>query len=134
MAMKAGFAVSVSLVLAACATVPHPACREGERAAIADTLYFGTDRAVGAVTAAEWNEFLATTVTPRFPEGLTVWPAAGQWKSGSAIVHEASYVLSLVHADDAASEISVREIMRIYKTRFHQEAVLRARSTACTSL
>jgi hypothetical protein len=134
MAMKAGIAVLVSICVAACVAAPRADCHLGERAAISDTLYFGTDRPVSAVTAAEWNEFLATTVTPRFPDGLTVWPAAGQWKAGHAIVHEATYVLSLVHADDDVSENSVREIVRAYKAQFQQEAVLRVRSTTCSSL
>lgn len=132
--MKARVAACTAILLAACATPPGPACGPGEKPAIADTLYFGTERPGGAVTPAEWNEFLATTVTPRFPDGLTVWPAAGQWKSAEGIVREGSYLLSLVHADDPANENAVREIMQAYKTQFHQQAVLRSRATTCMSL
>jgi hypothetical protein len=134
MAMNAGIALLASLVLAACATAPGIVCRPGEKSAVADTLYFGTARAEGAVSAVEWNEFLAQTVTPRFPDGLTAWPAAGQWQSAGGTTREASYVLSLVHADDPASESAIREIMRAYKTQYHQEAVLRSRAPTCMSL
>ena len=48
---------------------------------VSEMLYFGTQTPDGAVTAEQWTQFLATDVTPRFPRGLTVWPAAGQWQS-----------------------------------------------------
>jgi hypothetical protein len=134
MAMKNVVAALPALWLAACAIGPHAVCRDGERQAVADTLFFGTAKPDGAVTPAEWNDFLATTVTPRFPDGLTVWPAAGQWISATGIVREASYVVSIVHADDPARDSAIREIMQAYKTRFQQEAVLRTRAATCTTL
>jgi hypothetical protein len=74
-------------------------------------------------------------VTPRFPSGLTVWPAAGQWRGNDGeVVREASYVLNLLHAPDAKSEADVVAIVTEYKKQFEQEAVLRVRSAACLSL
>ena len=73
-----------------------------------------------------------TVVTPRFPDGLTAWPAQGQWRSpDGAPVREASWVLNIVHAPDAASETAIVEIVDAYKTRFRQESVLRVVSDAC---
>jgi hypothetical protein len=132
--MRAGVAAFASIFVVACTTTPGAFCASGEKMAVADTLYFGTEKPGGPVTPAEWNEFLANAVTPLFPDGLTVWPATGQWKSAGGIVREGSYVLSLVHADDAASENAIREIVQAYKTQFHQEAVLRSRTTTCMSL
>src|SRR4029450_11748395 len=43
------------------------------------TLYFGLARPKGAVTELEWQLFLRDEVTTRFPAGLTVWEAEGQW-------------------------------------------------------
>jgi hypothetical protein len=121
--------------LAGCASVPNPVCKPPEQVSVVDALYFGTAKQNGTVSPDEWDAFLKNTVTPRFPDGLTAWQASGQWKSGSgAIVRESSYVLNLVHPDNAAGDTAVREIVETYKKEFGQEAVLRVRSTACTSL
>ena len=121
-------------VLTACATVPAPRCATGQQTAIQDLVYFGTDKPSGRVTPEEWRQFLVETVTPRFPEGFSVWQASGQWRSASgAIVQEPSYVLSLVHPPSAAIDRSIEELVASYKARFQQEAVLRVRSDACTS-
>ena len=109
-------------------------CAPGQERSVNDVMYFGTAKSVGAVTPGEWTEFLRTSVTPRFPQGLTVWQASGQWKGADgAIVHEASFVLSLVHPDDEPSETAVGAITSEYKSRFDQESVLRVKNQACVS-
>ena len=120
---------------AGCASIHASDCRAGEDALVDDLLYFGTARRdAAAVTAEEWKEYLASSVTPRFPQGLSVWQATGQWKGADGVVvREPSFVLDLVHPDDQRSEDSVRAIMAEYKSRFHQEAVLRVRNRACIS-
>ena len=40
----------------------------------------------GEVSEEEWRAFLETEVTPRFPDGLTVLTAYGQWRSRSGEV------------------------------------------------
>lgn len=127
-------AVAATLALAGCASVHAPACTSAEQASIQDSLYFGTARPGGVVTPEEWAEFLKSTVTPRFPQGLTVWQAAGQWRGADgAVVREASHVLSLVHPNDASNEKAVLEVVVEYKSRFQQEAVLRVKAPACVS-
>lgn len=112
-----------------------PPCRSGEQFAVQELLYFGTQTPSGRVTREDWARFLGETVTPRFPEGLTAWQASGQWRSATGVViQEPSYVLSLVHAESSATEQAVQELIASYKTRFQQEAVLRVKSYACTSL
>src|SRR5688572_22065911 len=126
--------LAATALLAACAGVPETACRGGEPA-LHDALYFGTATPSGRVSPDEWADFLRTTVTPRFPQGLSAWPAAGQWRSADGtIVHESSHVLTLVHASDNASELALREIVAAYKQRFRQEAVLRVQTRSCVSL
>jgi hypothetical protein len=101
---------------------------------ISEALYFGTDKPDGMVTAEDWESFLNDSVTPRFPQGLSVWRAAGQWKSDTGpIVRESSYVLNIVHPDTAAAESALNEVVNAYKSEFRQEAVLRVRSPACVS-
>jgi len=130
--VRRALALSIFLVAAGCAVMGTPPCAQGERAVTADTLYFGTAYPGGEVSPGEWSDFLATVVTPRFPQGLTAWSAAGQWRGADGrIVHEPSHVVSLVHARDPATESAIAEVVAEYKSRFHQESVLRVRSAAC---
>ncbi|MEJ8854946.1 DUF3574 domain-containing protein [Variovorax robiniae] len=132
-ALRALAAVAILAAITACASQPTT-CKRGEQSAIQDTLYFGAAKPDGTVTAAEWSTFLATIVTPRFPQGLTVSQASGQWRGADgSIVQESTRVLQLVHPDDAPSEQSVAEISAAYKSRFQQEAVLRVRTRTCIS-
>ena len=110
------------------------ACRAGEEPAIVESLYFGTAMPGGRVSSEDWQRFLADTITPRFPDGLTAWAAAGQWRNPAGELHkEDSYVLHVVHKDEAKYDTAVREVIVIYKARFRQEAVLRVRSASCMS-
>jgi len=132
---RTGSIVALALALTGCASMHHHVCRAGEQVALHDSLYFGTAKPQGVVTPEEWAEFLRTTVTPRFPQGLTVWQASGQWRSSDgAILREASHVLNLVHPNDEPSEKAVLEIVAAYKSRFQQEAVLRVKAHACATL
>jgi hypothetical protein len=71
-------------------------------------------------------------VTPRFPAGLTVVDAKGQWRGASGRVEEErAEVLTLFHSGDDAARRAVSEIVDQYKQRFQQEAILRERTSAC---
>jgi Protein of unknown function (DUF3574) len=88
----------------------------------------------GEVKPEEWQEFLAEVITPRFPEGLTSWPAAGQWRNDTGqLEKENSYVLQLVHADSPQAENAIREVVSMYNNQFHQRSVLRTRTRTCMS-
>jgi hypothetical protein len=132
--LRTAAVLAAMIAVYGCAAVQETRCAPGEERAVNDVMIFGTAKPVGAVTPAEWTEFLRTSVTPRFPQGLTVWQASGQWKGAdNTIVHEASFVLSLVHPDDVPSEAAVHAITDEYKSRFSQESVLRVKSHACVS-
>lgn len=109
-------------------------CRLGEKSAVMDSAYFGTDQPTGIVTPQQWQQFIDEVVTPRFPQGLTSWQAAGQWKSSGEIKQEVSNILNIVHPNDEKSDEALREIVDEYKARFQQDAVLRIRARACMSL
>lgn len=128
-------ALFAALSAAGCSTMQSAGCGTGAARSVSDLMYFGTDKPTGgSVSQAEWNDFLQGFVTPRFPQGLTVWPGAGQWLGADgAIVREPSFVVSLFHPDDEASERAVQAIAAEYKLRFAQEAVLRVRSEVCVS-
>ena len=126
--------LACALALAGCASSPPGRCPAGLQSMVSEQLYFGTSTPDGVVGVDQWTQFLASTVTPRFPQGLTVWTAAGQWRSAEGtIVSEATQLLNVVHPDDPASEDAVREIVGAYQSRFHQEAVLRVKATVCAS-
>jgi hypothetical protein len=102
---------------------------------VQEVLYFGTATPDGVVSDADWSRFLEASVTPRLPQGLTVSAASGQWRGrDGSTVREATHVLHLVHPGDAASDAAVAAIVAQYKSQFRQEAVLRVRTRACTSL
>ena len=124
----------LTTALTSCATTARLDCDTDEQRLVTTTLYFGTAKAVGVVGNEEWLAFLAEVVTPRFPQGLTVTDASGQWRSANGeIVRETSHALTLVHPDDAASDRAIDEIIARYKSGFDQEAVMRTHSPSCVS-
>jgi hypothetical protein len=101
---------------------------------VSDTLYFGTSTAKGPVTAKQWDSFLGLVVTPRFPDGLTVWDAQGQWRGKSGIIgKENTKVLLLIHPNSPDSNRAIQEIIDAYKKKFRQESVMKVRSLADVS-
>ena len=117
-------AVALALTISACAPTPSTSTHE---AVVVEQLFFGRyGSGQQVVSDSAWSNFLAEVVTPRFPDGFTVWPAAGQWRrSDGQIEHESSFVLELVHSSSATADSNVDVIISVYKKRFHQEAVLR---------
>jgi hypothetical protein len=133
--LRNALSILLLVLLAGCGTMNGSSCRGDSQLAVQELLYFGTETPSGRVTPEAWAQFLGEIVTPRFPEGLSVWQASGQWRSARGdVIRESSYVLSLVHPDDATARKAVQEIIASYKTRFHQEAVLRVKTPACMSL
>lgn len=135
----AGVLLLMVPMVTACTTIDGPAravtCPPHRQAAMQELIYFGRDMPGGRVDDADWARFLAEVVTPRFPAGLSHWPASGQWRSDAgSIVQEPSWVLSLVHPGDEASQLAVEALTRSYRERFAQEAVLRVSTAVCMSL
>jgi hypothetical protein len=99
-----------------------------------DALYFGLNKPQGRVSDTEWNRFLNEEVTPRFPDGLTVWDAKGQWKDPKGkIGKESTKVLLLIHPDNPAADKAIQTIIEIYKKKFDQESVMRIRTAVDVS-
>jgi hypothetical protein len=117
-------ALVCTLVLGGCASL-RPAAAP-EPAYLADRLYLGgAIPGGGSVSEAEWARFVDEVVTPRFPDGLTLWRAEGRWRDGhGASVREPVRVLEIVHPA-AESDAALEAIAREYRRRFRQEAVLR---------
>jgi Protein of unknown function (DUF3574). len=73
---------------AASATLQGDAARPAQASGwVRSELYFGVGEESGPadrpqaepISAARWRAFLDKEVTPRFPDGLTVFDAYGQW-------------------------------------------------------
>jgi hypothetical protein len=77
------------------------------------------------VSEAAWSRFLAREITPRFPDGLTVLDAAGQWQDpvGGRLVREPSKMVIIVTADEAPARERIAAIVAGYKQRFRQRSV-----------
>ena len=123
------------VTMAACAEADRPACAEGTEQFVKYELFMGRSNQSGEVVDdAAWAKFLEDTVTPRFPDGLTVLDAQGQWRDSEGLVQkERSKMLVVLvpPGDDGVRLIS--EVSDEYKRRFSQESVLRVESDACVS-
>ena len=130
--MKA--ALGVLLLLAGCAAAPEP-CPVGASPATIAEAYFGQNVKTRApVTEAEWARFMADTVTPAFPDGLTVLDGTGQWRNAAGqISREDSKVLLLVlpGQDKAAAAARLAPVTAAWKARFAQDSVLTVFRQGC---
>lgn len=91
-------------------------------------LFFGLRGAAGPVSAADWDSFLITAVTPRFPD-LTVLEASGQWHDAvDGTRQEPSRVVEIVYDDSPEARRRITAIVEIYRARYHQQSVMVARS------
>jgi hypothetical protein len=127
-------AIILCIFISACTYLPVNNCNQSQIKAVQDSIYFGTTKQEGYVTEEEWSRFLEATVTPRFPEGLTVAKVSGQWRRPDGmIIKERSYLLIIVHSGSENEECAISDIINIYKKEFQQEAVLRVKNAACIS-
>ncbi|MBD1584724.1 DUF3574 domain-containing protein [Pseudoalteromonas sp. S16_S37] len=127
-------AIALCLLTSACSVTHTKQCPVGEQKLSQESLYFGTKMPSGFVTEQQWASFLTTSVTPKFPQGLTVVNASGQWQGNNGkIIKEQSYVLTLVHDNSQEKIRAISEITELYKVQFQQEAVLRVQNDVCVS-
>ena len=98
-------------------------------------MFFGRSKpGGGTVSDGEWRDFLAAEVTPRFPDGLTVVDAGGQWRDGKgAIGREGAKLLIVLAEPGADATRRTEEIAEAYKSAFDQQSVLRAVETVCAA-
>ncbi|HEY9767218.1 MAG TPA: DUF3574 domain-containing protein [Coleofasciculaceae cyanobacterium] len=88
-------------------------------------LYFELNTSNGEdISLEDFQSFVDRVITPRFPNGLTIFDAQGQFQdiTGEAI-EESSQVVSLAIEDTATNETAIKEIVEEY-IKFQQESVL----------
>jgi hypothetical protein len=123
------------LVLAAlsCPAPAQPAlqCSGAQKPWVVAELLFGRSR----VSGASWRRFLANEITPRFPDGLTVIDARGQWRppGTSQISRERSTVVMIAMPPGADNDARLQQIVGAYKSRFKQQSVGLIVRPACVS-
>ena len=124
-----------ALALLACGDDSGEPCPEGSDRYAEYQLFFGRSTTDGSeVSDEQWAAFLADTVTPRFPAGLTVLDAAGQWRDDSGTVQrERSKVLWILATPGEETARLIDKISAEYERRFNQDSVLRIHGTACAS-
>ena len=110
--------VALAFLLSACVSVaPHP-----DVSGVSDRLFCG--RSIpggGEVSDADIDAFVTEVVSPRFPEGFTMWTATGNWEGNE----EQTLVLEFIHPYGRRFDDEVREIADEYRRRFRQESVMR---------
>ena len=89
-------------------------------------LFFGRGvKGREPLTDAEWADFAARTITPKFPDGFTVFDGDGQWRNPqTGHIAGSRTKIRLVAAKpepDLARRLSA--VIDAYKAKFHQQSV-----------
>jgi hypothetical protein len=129
--LRLALATLLSATLAGCASLPA-SCPAPGKPALWAQLAFG--RAIGdqgVVSEEAFQAFVDTEVTPRFPDGLTIVDARGQWRGADGrIVREPSKILMLALPPGEGLG-KLEAVGEAYKRAFRQEAVMLLTQPAC---
>ena len=111
-------------------------CLGGQRPTQVAELMFG--RNIGSrigVREGDFGRFVDREIMSRFPNGLTVFNAAGQWreKASDKIVREPSKIVQIVLPGQVDDIARLNEIVEAYKRRFKQQSVVMIVRPACVS-
>jgi hypothetical protein len=111
-------------------------CRAPQKPQQVAELIFG--RSIGGrieVSEAQWMQFVDDEITTRFPDGLTVFDAAGQWRdqTSNRITREPSKIVLIVLPGKAEDLPRLNEIAEAYKRSFGQQSVGMILRPACVS-
>jgi Protein of unknown function (DUF3574) len=111
-------------------------CLGGQKPTQVAELMFG--RNIGSrvgVNEGDWSRFVDREIISRFPKGLTVFNAAGQWRdqASNKIMREPSKVVQIVLPGQVEDIARLNEIVEAYKRRFRQQSVGMIVRPACVS-
>lgn len=147
-----GLVLAVLLATSGCATLSSNAPASADATAtmqgdaarpaaasgwVRSELYFGVGEEQGAgdreqadtISDAQWRAFLDKEVTPRFPDGLTVFDAYGQWLfRGDAEPNRLrTKVLVVLHEDSPKRRADIEAIRLAWKQATRHQSVLWSR-------
>jgi Protein of unknown function (DUF3574) len=134
--VRVATALTLVLALAGGADAQLLDCLGGQRPSQVAELMFG--RNIGSrlgVNEADWSRFVDREIVSRFPNGLTMFNAAGQWRDEATnkIVRERSKVVQIVLPGQVEDIARLNEIVAAYKRRFKQHSVVMIVRPACVS-
>jgi hypothetical protein len=137
--MRGTVLAAALLALAACTPPPvqtaAPMCAAPLKPALQVDLYFGRGSADREVSEAEWASFLNEEVTPRFPDGLSVFDVRGQYRNAQGTIErERSKRLTVVVFDAPSHLAKVQAVVASYSRRHGQDSVLRVERAVCANL
>jgi Protein of unknown function (DUF3574) len=127
---------ALGVMLAAQASAQTITCTANHTSMMQAELLFGRNiDGRHGVTERAWARFLAEEITPRFPDGLTVYDAAGQYRENPAakIVRERSKIVMILVESGDISMQRIGQIVDAYKKRFRQKSVGVVIKPACVS-
>ncbi|MGB7035167.1 MAG: DUF3574 domain-containing protein, partial [Xanthobacteraceae bacterium] len=108
------------------ARTPELSCSGAQRPRQVAELLFGRDigRRLG-VSESAWSNFVANELTPRFPDGLTITDAVGQWRDAASgqIVREPAKKVEIVLPGNGGDQARLDAAVKAYKSKFHQRSV-----------
>jgi hypothetical protein len=108
----------------------QPSCSPPQKLMLDIELMLGR----GKASDANWRRFLAREVTPRFPDGLTVYETTGQWRDPArkAVLREKSRVLRIIAPIDNLPN-KIAKVADAYKKQFRQKSVGIVTRQVCAS-
>ena len=112
----------------AIAAPPPSAClMPNQHPMLVAELFFGRTRAGRLiVTDAEWSRYLTDTITPNFPDGLTVFDGYGQSRNPTTgVISREGKVKIVLIAVNPTPDVPTRltAVIDTYKSRFAQRSV-----------
>ena len=134
--IRLGFALLLAGMTSGCASLAPQACAPGQQAMLSVELLFG--RKIGdriGVREADFRRFVDQEVTPRFPDGLTILDATGQYRDNerSRLIREPSKLVLIAMPNEAGNRDKLAAIAEAYKRRFSQQSVGLILKPACAS-
>jgi hypothetical protein len=107
------------------------ACAPPQKAMLDIELLLGR----GKANEVRWQRFLAREVTPRVPDGLTVYETTGQWRDPArkVVIREKSRVLRIIAPADTDPDTIAAAVAEAYKKRFRQKSVGIVTRQVCAS-
>ena len=102
---------------------------------VAELFFGGNVGSRPGVSDSEFNRFVAREITSRFPDGLTVLNAHGQWRDPQrmTLARVSSRVVIIAFSEGSADDGRLQKIIAAYKDRFNQKAVGLLVRSACGS-
>jgi hypothetical protein len=126
-------AVALLVMAASCdaAATQQLECSGAQKQWVVADLFFARNH----VSEAGFARFLATEVTPRFPDGFTVIDGRGQWRAPGSdrTSKERTKLLMIAMPPGADNDARLDQIVAAYKTRYRQQSVGLIIRPACVS-